>query len=230
MKITDISSIASFVSSLPHDRITLLTGRNGSGKTTLLDALSGEITFNGSTSETMLNLAHATETGSVRTDCAYCKQSSYSFSTLTVAENIRFARSIDAVSGPASVGNPEIALNRLESLLDNCRSIRAGRLSGGEERILAVLCTCLLDRDLYLFDEPLAGIDPANAPIVAAAISSLVPMPTNPADGTRSLENLTPAQHQAGHRRTVIVVTHGKEQAALFMGATILPLEREHEK
>lgn len=223
------------VGSLPHDRVTLLTGRNGAGKTTLLDALSGEITLKRQNAMTGgrpktaggLPFTDLPDTGTVRTDCAYCKQALFSLSTLSVEENIRFARSIDGVSGPASVGNSETTLDRLESLLSGRRETRAGCLSGGECRLLSVLVTCLLCRDLYLFDEPLAGVDPANAPIVAAAISSLMPMPTNPADGAQSLENLTPAQRQVRGRRTVIVVTHGDEQAALFPGANILTLERE---
>jgi ABC-type transporter Mla maintaining outer membrane lipid asymmetry ATPase subunit MlaF len=88
------------------------------------------------------------------------------------------------------------------------------------------VCTCLLARNLYLFDEPLAGVDSTNAPIVAAAISSLVPSWPNPADGAKTLTALTAEQRRARALRTVIVVTHSDEQAALFPGANVLTLER----
>ena len=239
------------VDTLLHDRVTLLTGRNGVGKTTLLDALSGEIlldrqgvilldrqgvilldrqnamTSNRPKTASGFPFADLPDTGTVRADCAYCQQGLFSLNTLSVEENIRFARSIDGVSGPAAVGNPETALDRLESLLSERRRTRAGRLSGGECRLLSVLGTCLLRRDLYLFDEPLAGVDSANAPIVADAIGSLVPAPPNPADGPTAMAGLTEEQIHARRLRTVIVVTHGAEQAALFPGANILTLESE---
>lgn len=224
----DFADIASLpdIAELPNDRVIVLTGHNGAGKSTLLDILSGELT------------PDLQPTHSVRADCAYCKQQPLCLSTLTVSENIRFYQSIDPQKGPEMIGNPMDAVDRLGALLTGLLPIRAGLLSGGQLRLLGVLGTCLLGRSIYLFDEPLVGIDPQNAPIVAAAIRSLIPTPTVSSQviHAHSQNNLhfhaaTAASLSDARRgRRVIVVVHGQEQASLFPGALHLSLDELTER
>ena len=59
------------------------------------------------------------------------------------------------------------------TVLKPLESIKMGQLSGGERRIVLTYGTCLLDRKLYLFDEPLSGVDPSNATLIMEMICSL---------------------------------------------------------
>ncbi len=48
-----------------------------------------------------------------------------------------------------------------------------GKMSPGERRWFTILLDCLLDKTLYLFDEPTAGVDPLSAAQIAAQIERL---------------------------------------------------------
>lgn len=185
------------VSQIPfaHDCVNLVIGRNGIGKTTLLDTLAGEIDENGN------------DTQSVRPNTAYITQNHGLFESLTVSEQIDIIRQIDGISGPEAAGNSADALNKLIQILEPHRKTRMGMLSGGQAQIVSVWSACMLNRELYLFDEPLSGVDPDNATLIADAITSLLP---------RAGSDVQQQRLQKTMQRTVVVTLHSMEQIFLF--------------
>ena len=185
------------VSQIPfaHDCVNLIIGRNGIGKTTLLDTLAGEIDENGN------------DTQSVRPNTAYITQNHGLFESLTVSEQIDIIRQIDGISGPEAAGNSSDALNKLIRILEPHRKTRMGMLSGGQAQIVSVWSACMLNRELYLFDEPLSGVDPYNATLIADAITALLPTPDSDIQQQRLKDKM---------QRTVVVTLHSMEQIFLF--------------
>ncbi len=59
-------------------------------------------------------------------------------------------------------------------LLDPIWNTKMGQLSGGERQIVLTYGQCLLDKKVYIFDEPTSGVDETNAPIVLSMINDLV--------------------------------------------------------
>lgn len=147
----DPSSIRSL---LRHDRVNVLIGPNGAGKSTFLDTLSGELDASGHSTGTVLNTA------------AYQTQDPGFLPTLTVRQTVHLYRGLG--SGPTT---PEI--EQLLHLINPFLKQKRGSLSGGQWRLVDIAGTCLLDREMYLFDEPLSGIDHNNARIVVNALCSL---------------------------------------------------------
>lgn len=139
---------------LRHDRVNLLIGPNGVGKSTFLDTLSGELDVSGQ------------YTGTVLSTVAYQTQDPGFLPTLTVRQTIHLYRELG--SGPTT---PEI--EQLLRLLNPILKQKRGSLSGGQWRLVDIAGTCQLNREMYLFDEPLSGIDQDNARIVVNALCSL---------------------------------------------------------
>ena len=139
---------------VPAGRLTVLLGRNGAGRTTALRAMagtvrpgSGRVEWRGADVTRMpphararRGLVHVPDRGAV-------------FPSLTVSENLALA-------------SPE---GRFEAVLASYPALRerlghrAGSLSGGEQRMLAVARALLSPARLLLLDEPFQGMAPAIA-------------------------------------------------------------------
>ncbi|MFE0105382.1 ABC transporter ATP-binding protein [Streptomyces sp. NPDC059009] len=148
----------------PSPSVTVLLGRNGSGRTTALRALAGTVPLSG---------------GGVRWDGAdVTRLAAYErarrglclvpdrqavFGSLSVAENLQLA---------ARGRDFETALDAYPELRP-LLSRRAGTLSGGEQRMLA-LSRALLGRPrVVLVDEPAQGMSPTVAARTYGLLSSL---------------------------------------------------------
>lgn len=177
-------------SSIPFstDHVNIVIGPNGVGKTTLLNTLAGEYDAAGN------------DTRTVNPDVAYATQTHGLLDILTVAQQVSLISSLSDDPRTARGKSKNSALNALYNLLVPLFPSRVGMLSGGQEQLVSVWSTCTLSRSMYLFDEPLSGVDPANSMIVARAIASLVTQETN--------ENAP--------QRTVILTLHDMKQIALF--------------
>lgn len=139
---------------VPAARLTVLLGRNGSGRTTALRALAGtvplaagRVVWRGEDVTRMPAYARA------RRGLSLTPEVRAVFGSLTVAENLRLAAR-DGDTGPALTAYPELA-----RLLAH----RAGTLSGGEQRMLAVSRALLSPARLVLLDEPGQGMSAAVA-------------------------------------------------------------------
>jgi branched-chain amino acid transport system ATP-binding protein len=154
--------------------ITALIGPNGAGKTTLFNVLTGfdqadhgEWTFNGR-QLTGMPAYRVARGGMVRTF-----QLTKALSRLTVIENMRLGatgqrgeRMWRAMFSWLWQGQESEITERAEELLarfklDHMRDEYAGSLSGGQRKLLEMARALMVQPDIVMLDEPMAGVNPA---------------------------------------------------------------------
>ncbi|MFH8797387.1 ATP-binding cassette domain-containing protein [Streptomyces sp. NPDC017941] len=138
----------------PAPGLTVLVGRNGSGRTTALRALAGTVPLSGGAvvwNGTDVTRVPAHERA--RRGLCFVPDRQAVFGSLTVRENLELARARGGFA-PALDAYPELA-----PLLGR----RAGTLSGGEQRMLALSRALLARAGTVLVDEPTQGMSPSVA-------------------------------------------------------------------
>lgn len=152
--------------------VVALIGHNGAGKSTLLKALfnlvparSGSIVLGGR-DVAALPAQHLLAAG-----LAYVPQEHSVFPRLTIAENLRMGAYLidDAALYRARLA---AVLQLFPTLAARDRQL-AGTLSGGEQRILEIARTLLMDPAVILLDEPSIGLAPQVVRIVFDAVRTL---------------------------------------------------------
>ncbi|MFF5368489.1 ATP-binding cassette domain-containing protein [Streptomyces sp. NPDC013187] len=131
---------------------TLLLGRNGSGRTTALNALAGTLPLSGGAvvwDGTDVTRVPAYERA--RRGMCLVPERRAVFGSLTVRENLELAARDHTVALDA--------YPQLRPLLER----RAGTLSGGEQRMLALSRALLARARVVLVDEPAQGMSPSVA-------------------------------------------------------------------
>ncbi|KAK1330895.1 LOW QUALITY PROTEIN: hypothetical protein QTO34_008837 [Cnephaeus nilssonii] len=133
-------------------QITAILGHSGAGKSTLLNILSGlsvptkgSVTINAD----LENISKLT---------GVCPQSNVQFDYLTVRENLRLFAKIKGI--PPQEVEQEIQRVVLELQMDSIEDVLAQNLSGGQKRKLTFGIAILGDPQIFLLDEPTAGLDP----------------------------------------------------------------------
>lgn len=143
---------------LEHGEVAVLFGRNGAGKSTTLKAImglvraaSGSVSFAGQSIERLEPFEIA------RLGLGYVPEDRRIFTDLTVAENLEVGR---------RAPRPGVAPwthERLFALFPNLAKLRerlGGRISGGEQKMLAIARTLVGNPTAILLDEPSEGIAP----------------------------------------------------------------------
>ena len=151
--------------------VVALLGRNGAGKSTLLKALmglverfSGEVRFEGRRIDRLEPFEIA------RLGLGYVPEDRRIFTGLSVAENLAVGRQPARPSAPAW---DDARLFRLFPALERLRLRRGGRMSGGEQQMLAIARTLAGNPRAILLDEPSEGLAPMIVAQVAAAIREM---------------------------------------------------------
>jgi len=155
-----------------RDGVTCIFGPNGSGKSTLLKALAGVVPVRAGTVEyggqpiTDLAAHERVERG-----VTAVPQNERVFRGLSVRENLQL--------GATTVADDAVAEARMAEVLDlfppleAALSEPAGSLSGGQQVMLAVARGMMTGADVYLLDEPLAGLAPALVEDVLEIVETL---------------------------------------------------------
>ena len=164
--------------------VVLVQGPNGAGKTTLLRACAGLVPVVDGEA-TVLGHDLRRDRRSVRRHVALLGHATGLYDDLTVADNLRFVARSTRNAG-ASVDD---ALARL-GLAGRLANVQVSRLSAGQRRRVAVATLLLRPAELWLLDEPHAGLD---------------------ADGRERLDGLVGDAARAG--TTVLLASHELDRA-----------------
>lgn len=135
---------------IPRGRIIGLLGPNGSGKTTLIKLLNGLLTP--SSGQILIDgKAPGVET---KKQISYLPERTYLTSSRTVLDLVEYFEDF------YDNFNREKAMSMLESLQINLNS-RLKTLSKGTKEKVQLVLVMSREADLYILDEPIAGVDPA---------------------------------------------------------------------
>jgi len=138
-----------------------LVGPNGSGKSTLLKSLVGVVRVSaGRVSVGDREVTHLPPEEVARAGVGYVPQVDDVFGPLTVRENLEMGGYL--LPHKEIAGHVERVLTvfpRLSGMLGRS----AGKLSGGERKMLAMGRVLMLDPGVFLLDEPTANLAPAIA-------------------------------------------------------------------
>ncbi len=134
-------------------RIVLLRGANGAGKTTLLRTLAGLVPVSEGEA-TVLGVDLVADRRSVRHRVGLLAHTTGLYDELTVADNVRFW----SRAARAERSDADAAMTRL-GLDGRLRTVPVGRLSTGQRRRTSLACLIARRPELWLLDEPHAGLD-----------------------------------------------------------------------
>ena len=146
-------ALAGATLSVSRGEILLLRGPNGAGKTTLLRLCAGLVALERGEG-TVLGCDLSLDRAAVRRRVGMLGHANGLYADLSVAENVRFwGRTVGA--SPAEVQD---ALERM-GLAGRLADVPAHRLSAGQKRRTALACLVARRAELWLLDEPHAGLD-----------------------------------------------------------------------
>ena len=166
--------------------LTAIVGPNGAGKTTYFNLISGQL--KASSGEVYLNgnsLAGLSPSARTRAGLGRAFQLTNLFPNLTVLENIRLAvqaaRAGKHLRGLNlwSIWSDHKALTQLaEEVLEavamnDKRAATVASLPHGDQRKLEVALLMALEPDVFMFDEPTAGMSADEAPVILNLIRKL---------------------------------------------------------
>jgi heme ABC exporter ATP-binding subunit CcmA len=151
----DFPALAGANLDVARGEIVLLQGPNGAGKTTLLRVCAGLVPITRGTAH-VVGYDLATEREAVRRRVGLLGHQNGLYRDLSVAENIGFWGS--------TVGATEAEITAAMARLGvdgRIRDVAVGKLSAGQRRRTALACLVARRAELWLLDEPHAGLDAA---------------------------------------------------------------------
>ncbi len=175
--------------------IVHLSGPNGAGKSTLLRACAGLLPVVEGEAE-VLGHDLRRERRRLRRSVGLLGHASFLYEELTVLDNLRFA--VRAAGAPASAVEPALARLGLDGRLAD---VAVARLSAGQRRRTSLAVLVARAPELWLLDEPHAGLDAAGRDLVDDLVRSAA------ADGATVLfasHELDRATALAGRQLTVV--------------------------
>ena len=141
--------------------LTAITGRSGSGKSTLFELAAG-----------LLKPAGGNIGARGRPVLALQLSESALFEEFA-ADDVAFGPQNRGLSGETLRGRVQEAMNMCGLPFEDFADRRIHTLSGGEKRKLALAGIIALESEVYLFDEPTAGLDPKSRLQVMNTLAAL---------------------------------------------------------
>lgn len=177
----DVQALDNVTLHVPRGKLITIVGSNGAGKTSLIQTIcgihpssSGKITFNGQ------DITHLKSHEICALRLGHVAEGRQIFPSMTVLENLEvgafinhkfFGRERDIALQKIKV-NLEYVFSLFPKLAERQFQL-AGKLSGGEQQMLAIgRCLMAIPR-LILFDEPSLGLSPIMAKEMFKIISDL---------------------------------------------------------
>ncbi|MCB1357863.1 MAG: ABC transporter ATP-binding protein [Maritimibacter sp.] len=162
--------------------LTVIVGPNGAGKTTFFNLISGQLpATSGRVLKDGVDLTRLSPSARAHHGIGRAFQLTNLFPALSVLENIRLA--VQARSGHGwRFWGPAARLTELTARaeryleatkLEKVAHLPAAALPHGDQRKLEVALLMAMEPDVYMFDEPTAGMSLDHAPDVLELISEL---------------------------------------------------------
>lgn len=201
--------------------ITTIVGPNGAGKSTFAKALCGVL--KPMAGRVWVNDREITQLPGhliPRNGLAYVPQNDNVFASMTVRENLEIA-------GYSRRRNNDSKISEILAVfpdLAKAEHKRAGQLSGGQQNMLAMARSLMMDPLAIILDEPTAGLSPAYTSVVWEQIERIA------STGTASIVVEQNVDRALAHSDVVYVLVAGSnyvqgpksEIAALDLGAIFL--------
>ncbi|HEY1719806.1 MAG TPA: ABC transporter ATP-binding protein [Magnetospirillaceae bacterium] len=165
-----------------RDTLTAIVGPNGAGKTTYFNLISGQL--RATAGAVFINGAEITALGAAdrtRRGLGRAFQLTNLFPNLTVLENVRLA-----VQARAGIGIDLFGMaSRRRDLIDKARGYldrvkllsraesSAAALSHGDQRKLEVAVLLAIEPEVFMFDEPTAGMSVDEVPVILDLIEEI---------------------------------------------------------
>ena len=154
--------------SVQRGEIVLLQGPNGAGKTSLLRVCAGLMPIERGTGH-VLGIDLATNREAIRSRVGLLGHANGLYLDLTVMQNLQFwASTVAATESEVSVA---MATMRIDGRL---AGVKASQLSAGQRRRCALASLIVRRAEIWLLDEPHAGLDAAGRDELDALLRSAV--------------------------------------------------------
>lgn len=175
-------AVAGLNLAIPKGQLYSLVGPDGAGKTTTLRILA-TVMEQTSGSAHVMGYDVRSEPEKARRHLGYMPQNFSLYPDLSVMENLNFFADIHQIPAERRKARIEemLAFTRLEGFVTR----RAGDLSGGMKKKLALACALVHDPAVLILDEPSTGVDPVSrrelwvilADVVQQGVTILVSTP-----------------------------------------------------
>ena len=155
--------------SVNQGSITGFVGPNGAGKTTTLKMLMGLIHPSAGTIKLMDR--PPTDPRS-RAACAFVTEQPYFYSHLTAYESLKLLLQVQYGSVPGLDTRIQSALSRVELIEAAHKKVK--EMSKGMQQRLNMAGALIMDAQLYVFDEPMSGLDPLGRSLFRTIFRDLI--------------------------------------------------------
>ncbi|MCB1516013.1 MAG: ABC transporter ATP-binding protein [Hyphomicrobiaceae bacterium] len=162
--------------------LTVIVGPNGAGKTTYFNLISGQLTpTSGTIVKAGRDITRISPSARARAGMGRAFQLTNLFPKLSVLENIRLAVQAQKGMGPrffrAASSFRELERRAEEHLaaarLQSVAHLPASALPHGDQRKLEVALLLAMEPDIFMFDEPTAGMSVDEAPAILDLVAEI---------------------------------------------------------